>query len=344
MNDKQFDYILAISQEKTLSAAAKRLGISQPTLSNFLIALEDKLGTELFYHEKKQMYPTPAGEIYLHAADKIKTIHARTALAIRQLQNEDRSILRIAASPLRGAIMFASLFPTFSRRYPTIQLRMKEVTGENIFNEVRSGGVDLGLSAFLDTAHNDFHCIPTSVEELILAVPDYYDLQSKSAPAKQALPVSSIGNTTEEPPYPIASLPVLDIAELHDAPFVLYGSGTCVRAISNTLFLTNGIYPPVVYESMNGLVIQRMVQEGAGCALIPSSQMNPDFKHVSYYRLRQRYLLNLGMILSKTTILSEPLRYFIYLMRMHDAQNPHYLAPEKNDDLDAILQEFKEEA
>ena len=59
-------YICTIAQEQSLSKAAQKLYVSQPSLSHCLSNLEEKLGTKLFYRSTKGLSLTYAGEQYYH--------------------------------------------------------------------------------------------------------------------------------------------------------------------------------------------------------------------------------------------------------------------------------------
>ena len=54
MNIREFEYIVAIEDEGNISKAARKLGISQPSLSSFLNQEECRLGHKLFHYTKRQ--------------------------------------------------------------------------------------------------------------------------------------------------------------------------------------------------------------------------------------------------------------------------------------------------
>ncbi|XME01782.1 LysR family transcriptional regulator [Lachnospiraceae bacterium C1.1] len=166
-------YVIALKDEKNISAAARKLGISQPTLSEFLSNLENELGTDLFYREKRKLELTPSGKIYIDAAQRIMQIRDRTYSSIHKLRNPTKSTIRIAASPLRGSAKFASIFPKFSRRYPDIELQLTEAYTAQIPDMLTSEAIDLALGTFSDTDSKDFDFITCSYEEIVLAIPSY---------------------------------------------------------------------------------------------------------------------------------------------------------------------------
>ena len=71
MEFRQFHYILKIAEEGTLSLAAKKLYVSQPSLSQLLAAQEKKIGAPLFDRGGTHLTPTAIGRIYLETARSI---------------------------------------------------------------------------------------------------------------------------------------------------------------------------------------------------------------------------------------------------------------------------------
>ena len=70
---EKLNYIIAIAEERNLTQAAKRLYISQPTLTLYLNRLENELGVKLFDRTKSPVTLTDAGAYYL---EKMKKIYA----------------------------------------------------------------------------------------------------------------------------------------------------------------------------------------------------------------------------------------------------------------------------
>ena len=153
MDIRELTYITAIAEEGSLSAAGKRLKVSQPTLSVFLSKLENSLGVDLFFREKKRLVPTPAGNIYLNAARKIISVHDQTYQAIHHLTHELTESINVGATPLRGSIMIAQIFPTFSKRFPDVKINIVESYMQELWNNLRERRVSFArLMPTADTA------------------------------------------------------------------------------------------------------------------------------------------------------------------------------------------------
>lgn len=98
MDMKTAHYFIALAEEKSISKAAKRLYLSQPTLSSYLRKLESSVGTPLFYRDKT-LSLTPAGEVYLKGVRKIVAINNKM---YREIEGHLRQRARFVQRRLDG--------------------------------------------------------------------------------------------------------------------------------------------------------------------------------------------------------------------------------------------------
>ncbi len=320
MNTKNLQYFTAIAKEQSLSGAARFLGVSQPTLSVFLSDLEQDLNIDLFVRNKKKLFLTPAGRIYLDAAEKILQLQDQTIQTIHRMTHDPIQSIIVGATPLRGSIMVAQVFPQFSRLYPNVRLEIKEAYMSDLRSHVKNGLVSFSLGSCYDSDDPDFDFITVSKEEVILAVPAFHPLAALAAPPGEKL--SSV-----------------EIRQLADTPFVLLSPGTTIRAISNNIFSTAGIRPTVVFESNNNLVVFNMIRQGAGAGFLPRSSMSDTASDIVYFSLSPKYYLSLSIIVQKNRQLTQAERYLAYLVIQKDKNNPLYI-PSLNQYARTIFNEF----
>ena len=81
MDLRQLTYFLAIAEEGQITAAARRLNMAQPPLSQQMKALEEELGVELFQREPRSVTLTDAGEILYRRARQLITVKSATLKA-----------------------------------------------------------------------------------------------------------------------------------------------------------------------------------------------------------------------------------------------------------------------
>ena len=309
MNVRNMEYLLMIAEKGNLSAAAKALGISQPTLSLFLSDLEDELGTHLFYREKKIMKATPAGMIYLDAAKRITAIRDQTYRTIHQLTHEPQIVLYVGATPLRGSIMFATVYNDFNRYFPNVKVEIKESYMKELKSLIRDESINFALGTCYDSDDPDLDYITVCKEEVVIGLPAFHRL-------------ARLGATY--PGYPSRLMP-LDVAQLSDMPFVLMSQGNTVRAISDNIFLKARMSPTIVFETNNNLVLNNMIRQGTGAGFLPHSAMTPEESDIVYFSINPSYFMHLALMTKKNKRLSKEERFLAYLVISYDKDNPRYL-------------------
>lgn len=111
MNVRQALYIRTIAEEKGVTAAAKKLHISQPSLSQMLRQIEEEAGTPLFERGTQVFHPTYAGERYLHAAEVILNTNEILENELREIRGEERGRLRLGISVQRSIQLLPKVLP-----------------------------------------------------------------------------------------------------------------------------------------------------------------------------------------------------------------------------------------
>ena len=304
MNTRQLTYIIAIAEKESLSGAAAELNISQPALSKYLADLEKELNTELFLRHKKKLLLTAAGRIYVDAAKKIVSVKEQTYQTISSLSREYKGTITVGATPLRGSIAIARIFPIFCKRYPNINIAIKESYMAGLRQAVIEQSVDIALGTCIDLDSPDILHISACEEDLVLGVPVFHHLA----------PTAS---------RDLDHLTTVDIREFKDSPFLMGGRGSTIRTLADSIFKQTHMNPTIVYESNNNLVLLNMIQSGAGVCLLPKSAMKPS-DHIVYFSIRPRYFLNLSIMFPKNHVLSEEERYLTALVLASDCNHPRY--------------------
>lgn len=82
MNLQSMEYVIAISEEKSLSRAADRLLISQAALSQHLKKLETELDAKLFERHQGMLVLTDAGRVYVNGARRVLDLYNKALYRI----------------------------------------------------------------------------------------------------------------------------------------------------------------------------------------------------------------------------------------------------------------------
>lgn len=134
----QLRYFVALAEEKSYSNAAKRLVVSQPSISKGVKWLENEMDLELVSRGGAQFQLTPAGECLYRRA---KTIVAQ----VDGLKDEIASEMNLFAGELRiGYLTYGylnaitGLMKSYRKRYPAVKIRTEYVTYEEAKRKLRS--------------------------------------------------------------------------------------------------------------------------------------------------------------------------------------------------------------
>ena len=102
MNLKQAYYIKTIAQCGSITTAAKKLFVSQPSLSQMLRQLEQEIGLPIFDRSTSPLRLTYAGEKYLYAAERILAVNSELESQLREIRHEHSGRLRLGISVTRA--------------------------------------------------------------------------------------------------------------------------------------------------------------------------------------------------------------------------------------------------
>lgn len=323
MNTRPYEYLTAIAEKASLSKAARALGISQPTLSNFLANAEKQLGHTLFERSGRSLIPTEAGLIYLETCRRIIDIKRQTYHSIAMLSDRCSEAFTVGVTPHRGSQIFSKIFPSFYHRYPDVKIELQEGYTKRLWEGIRDGSIDLVLGTGVPEEDEKVMGFSSqSYEELLLCVPAFH-------------PLAELAGETK------GSLCSIDIRRLNDTPFVMWDSQTTNYRLIQSYLDRSGVSPTVIYKSNNALLIDTMLQSGIGVGFLPSGFCLPGQNRV-YFTMNPPLKNVVGVFYRKNRELTEAQRYFIYLLSRNQISTGQNGSTYFNAMAESINKEFEE--
>ncbi|WP_217593658.1 LysR family transcriptional regulator [Cohnella sp. GbtcB17] len=144
MELRQLDYFIATCEELHFTRAAEKIGITQPSLSHQIKALEDEIGVPLFDRIGKKIALTEAGMI-LYAQSKLAFGNLASAKEqIQELQRIERGKLSIGALPGELNQLVSTLLIDYHRDYPKVQIKILGV--EDVATGLLQNELDLAVT------------------------------------------------------------------------------------------------------------------------------------------------------------------------------------------------------
>ncbi len=250
MNLKQFHYVLILAQEASFAKAAGILGISQPSLSQYVKKIEKQLGVELFNRTGGNVSLTDAGRIYIDAGRKILDLERQMCSQFDDLAGHKTGSLIIGTSPYRSASMMPVIAKRFREKHPGMHLVVEEMTSQELIEAAEHGQFDFCITMKpVDTRL--FRYVDIACEEMVLAVPA----------SMESFPAVSM---------PERKYPAIDAAVIDRQPFVMITEGQLMQRSLHDLSLDYGLSlrKAAVVKSLEAQIA--MVRAGMGMALLPS--------------------------------------------------------------------------
>jgi DNA-binding transcriptional LysR family regulator len=113
-----------VMRDGSLSGAARRLGIAQPTVGRRMDALEITLGVALFARSPRGLTPTQAARDFLPHVDAMAAASAALARTAAGEAGHDRGVVRITASDIIGGEVLPAILARFRATYPGIEIEL----------------------------------------------------------------------------------------------------------------------------------------------------------------------------------------------------------------------------
>lgn len=140
------------ARAKSITKAAERLGLSQPSVSLQIQALEQELGTQLFERRGPRIRLTRDGEILLELARPlVEGLEGLDEAFVSQRDSVTHGSVSIAAGGSTLQYILPPYVKTFVRKHPQIDLRLHNVTGKAGLALLRASEVDFAVGPMLDT-------------------------------------------------------------------------------------------------------------------------------------------------------------------------------------------------
>jgi DNA-binding transcriptional LysR family regulator len=133
---------LEVARDMSLSGAARRLGLTQPTVGRHIDALEDALGATLFTRSPRGLTPTAAATALVPHAEAMGAAAAALARSASSAAAVDRGVVRVTASDIMGAEALPAIFAGFRARNPGVAIELA-VTNRN--QDLARGDADIAV-------------------------------------------------------------------------------------------------------------------------------------------------------------------------------------------------------
>ena len=280
---------------RSISKAAKELGLGQPTVTTHIKKLEKELNMVLFDRVTRPIRLTLSGQTIFDLSQPL--LDGIDSLAVRTSEAEERGPVTIASTPDIIPHTLLRVVKVFNNLYPNVYLRIQSATRTEVIGMVRTGEVDAGIIQHPDRG-DDLHFEPLFLYERVLIAPKGHDLL--------AAPMTSLDSISK---YPL----------------ILMARGTYTRYILEEQLQKRGLNYEVIMELDSMDMIKKFVTIGMGISVGPRLAIEEeDLDHLGMVSLANFLPVDqAGLITLPGKTLSTPANKFISVLRDTFAASEH---------------------
>lgn len=247
MDFKALHYVIAVAENGSISSAAKKLGISQPSLTNYLHRVAEELGVALFERGEGGFVPTYAGERFIAYARQIQSIAG-------ELDNvsprESGKTLTVTLPPFEGSYIHPFAIRRFRETHPDVNLMLIE--SNDTAEILRNGQADFGITTTV-LPGNEFTQTLLVRDEILLVTAKNHPIGSHSMWKEGC------------------QRPWVDVNLLVGESFIRLFPYQRTRMLSDDLLEREKIQPKVLMQTRSIITAIRVAATGAGVCFAPST-------------------------------------------------------------------------
>lgn len=268
MEMKEFNYLIALAEEGSISKAAERLYMAQSSLSQFLQQFESELGTKLFVRTSKGIHPTYSGECFIEQTRQILLQYQRAKNELWDNENMEAGRVIFGISSFRGLRMLPKILKSFHEKYPKVKVDVVEKHSMQLEELLIEGKLDLAVVAMPTVKLKDDVDFLKDDEVLIVANKDHPVMES-------ARLIEGTANYW------------INLEDAAQYEFIMSDYDTILGSLSRKLFNEKGIKYYAENNKITAAMSVSMAREGLGLSFTYQSCAE-HYDNVRYLRIGRR--------------------------------------------------------
>lgn len=274
------EYVYEVYKEKSFSKAARKMFISQPSLSANVKRVEQKLGYPIFDRSTKPLELTEFGKNYIRSIEQILSVKNEFANYVNDLGDLKTGNLILGGSSLFSSWILPPLMGEFARRYPLVKMVLVEETTAQLEQLLQNGSIDI----MLDNCLLDEEVFENTVfrrEHLLLAVPGNFKVNQCLTDYQISMKDIRDGNYLRE------EFPSVALERFCEEPFIMMKPDNDTGKRAMDMFRKCGFAPRILFELDQQMTSYNITCSGMGISFISDTLITkvPTHPDVIYYKL-----------------------------------------------------------
>jgi DNA-binding transcriptional LysR family regulator len=244
LSSRQLRAVLAVDEYRSFIAAAAFLKISQPALTRIIKQVEKALGVPLFSRTTRNVVTTVAGKEFVALAERVLSDLKIGVGNMRKHGQEQHGQIIVASVLSLAVAVLPALIAGYNRRFPGIQIHLREGIQTAVLDDLRAGVADFGIG-YTGILPEGLITEPLRTERFYVVLPS---------------------------DHPFAGWTEIDIEALKDAAFVSFPGDSHTRRIADEAAAAAGFAFRYAMTANRLPTLLGLVRKRIGLAIVPASE------------------------------------------------------------------------
>lgn len=254
----EIDYVYEVYKERSFSAAAKNLYVSQPALSTAVKKLEESLGIVIFDRSISPIALTEAGKVYIEAVEEIRSVERRMRERLSDMSELRTGHIVVSGENFVSSFILPPVMKRYMGKFSGIDVELVENNSPDLRQLLLTESIDLLIAHDFDQKLYTAH--PLFEEHLYLAVPEEFAVNARLSSC--ALSRAEIVENSAD------SLPTAELRAFSDEAFLLLKPGNDMHRRAGVLCEDAGFEPRAILAPDQLITSYNMAQSGMGIAFV----------------------------------------------------------------------------
>lgn len=229
-------------ETQSFSKTAVLNSVTQSAVSQQLKSIEKRQGRPLLEREKRRLTLTAEGEVFYRYAREIVRRYEEMQHRIQALGGIVSGTVRLSSIYSVGMLELAPYLKAFLKAYPRVDLRLQYSQAQEIYENVASSEIDLGIVAY-PRAQRNVDVMSFTEDEVVLIC---------------------------HPSNPLAKQKSVSPKEIEGIPLILFTPETPTRRAIDRFFRKHAVKPNVVMELDHIATLKNAVEVDIGVSIVPA--------------------------------------------------------------------------
>jgi DNA-binding transcriptional LysR family regulator len=235
-----------VAETKNITLSAKKLHMSQPSISSQIQNIENEYGARFFDRTNKGVTLTKEGQIFYVHVRSVLDLLSKAKEQISALTNKQRGLIYLGATLTIGEYILPNILAYLHRTHPDVGFKVNIANTESISKDVLENKINFGLIEGPAPRHEDLNVKKFWKDELVVAIPYFHRWASRDS---------------------------INLAELPHERLITREDGSGTRKVMETALKERGFDPNqlnITMELGSTQAIKQMVSAGLGITIISS--------------------------------------------------------------------------